>query len=269
MQRGNALPETIVVATFLMMMIFGTLNLTLLGYNQVQADGAAFVGARTASLTAQTNPGNALSAAQSEIATVFPHVQATQVAVASGGTSVISSAASVKMMSPALPFMNDTESGRLKVRSHAAEPTTFTSPPPTEINFQINSATLKNYTDWTTKAQNLAYQAHLASGMQVWCNDPDLPQGAPCDQGVFAVDEACYHDSIYDRLKSGASPYAFPVNGTNGRTPRATALAELNNFSPNNTLTPQYTMTQWDAGNSPSYTGACGTVNWYPSPLGT
>ena len=44
-QRGNALPETMIVATFMMLMLFGTLNLAILGYNQVQADGASFIGA--------------------------------------------------------------------------------------------------------------------------------------------------------------------------------------------------------------------------------
>ena len=111
-RRGNALPETMIVATFLMMMLFGTLNLAIFGYNQVQADGAAFVGARTASLTAQTNPSDALSAAQSKIASVFPHVQATQIAVASGGTSVISSASSINMTSPSLPFGADQRSAK-------------------------------------------------------------------------------------------------------------------------------------------------------------
>ena len=80
-QRGNALPETMIVATFMMLMLFGTLNLAILGYNQVQADGASFIGARQASLTAQTNPGNARSAAQAQIAGVFPHVSASSVAV--------------------------------------------------------------------------------------------------------------------------------------------------------------------------------------------
>jgi Flp pilus assembly protein TadG len=269
-QRGNALPETIVVASFLMMMVFGTLNLTLLGYNQVQADGAAFVGARTASLTAQTNPSNAQSAAQTEIAAVFPHVSATQVAVASGGTSVVASAASVNATSPSLPFFNDKDSGPLKILSHAAEPTTFSSPPPTDIAFQVNSATLANYTNWSTKVSNISWQAHLAQSMRVWCNDPNInfPSQA-CDQGVLAVDETCYHDTVYDELKSGGGAYAFPVSGTNGRTPRATALAELNNFSPSNTASPQYQIAQWDAGNSPDSTGACGTVNYYPSPSGT
>ena len=265
-QRGNALPETMIVATFMMLMLFGTLNLAILGYNQVQADGASFIGARQASLTAQTNPGNALSAAQAQIAGVFPHVSASAVAVASGGTGVVSSAATVTMTSPALPFLSGS-SGPIKVLSHAAEPTSFSSPPPTDITFLVNSAPMQNYTTWSTKIQNTSYQVHLAAGLRLWCNDPNVPAGSPCDQGVLADDEACYHDNVFDQLGSGS--YAFPTNGTNGRTPRATALAELNNFAPTNPSSPEYTIYQWDAGNTGSYSGACGTVNYYPSPSGT
>jgi hypothetical protein len=266
-RRGNALPETMIVAAFLMMMMFGTINLTILGYQQVQADGASFIGARAAALQSQTNQANAQTAAQTQIAAVFPHVQASAVAVTSAGTSVASSAAVVTETGPTLPFLSGS-SGALRILSHTDEPTTFSSPPPTDIAFQINSAALKNYVDWASKASTPTHQAHLAVGMRLWCNDPVLPQGAPCDQGVLSNDEVCYHDNEFDLLRAGQT-YGFPTSGTSGKTARATALAEINNFAPTNANSPQYTILNWDAGTTGNFSNACPGVNWYPSPTGT
>ena len=49
--RGNAVPETAMTMGLVLLVLLGLVKLTLVGYEQSEADGAAFVAARAASLT--------------------------------------------------------------------------------------------------------------------------------------------------------------------------------------------------------------------------
>jgi hypothetical protein len=60
--RGLALPETALVIGFSLLVILGAAQMTLIGYNQVAVDGAAFVAAHTA---AQNPAANGTTAALS------------------------------------------------------------------------------------------------------------------------------------------------------------------------------------------------------------
>ena len=67
-QRGAALPETALVLTLLLLVVIGAIRVSVVGYQQVSADGAAFFNAHQTGLK-QTYPG---------IATQLDHTAATQ-----------------------------------------------------------------------------------------------------------------------------------------------------------------------------------------------
>ena len=58
LQRGAALPETALVLTLLLMVLMGAIRVSVIGYQQVSADGAAFFNAHETGLK-QTYPGAA------------------------------------------------------------------------------------------------------------------------------------------------------------------------------------------------------------------
>ena len=78
--RGTALPETAIVLSLVLLLLLGTIQLTVIGFTQSTADGAAFVAAHTNSIGATTS---AASVAQS----AFPIV-GTNVALSATSSTV-------------------------------------------------------------------------------------------------------------------------------------------------------------------------------------
>jgi hypothetical protein len=71
-QRGAALPETALVLTLLLMVVIGAIRVSVIGYQQVSADGAAFFNAHETGLK-QTYPGIATQLdPQAATENVFP-----------------------------------------------------------------------------------------------------------------------------------------------------------------------------------------------------
>jgi len=258
--RGNALPETAIVASLMLLLLFGALNVALLGYNQLQADAAAFVGARTASTTSISSPSSVATAAANQIAAIFPHVQSGAVHVTTGGTNAYTTTTSISMTSPGLPFLLGRRSS-INVLAHAVEPAQSSTPPASGLNFSISSSTLKNYYNPSTWAPDNTHQALLAFHITTYCNDQAQTGNNPCTQGVMSFDSICGHNSVYQQLTNG-STHSWPNT-------RATAVSNYNSkLSPTNSSTTQYQIAQWDAGNGPTYSGACGSVPYYPTPPG-
>lgn len=75
--RANALPETALVVSLMLMLTLAAIDLATIGFGQAEADGAAFVGARTLAVANSTTS----SVATNAIAGVFPKVNPNTVSV--------------------------------------------------------------------------------------------------------------------------------------------------------------------------------------------
>lgn len=71
---GTTLPETLIVIGIVLALLFGVTQLTLLGYNQSAAVGAAFVGAHAAGINSSGSAATDQTYAQGIIAPPFPNV---------------------------------------------------------------------------------------------------------------------------------------------------------------------------------------------------
>jgi hypothetical protein len=79
-RRANALPETVLVISLVLTVLFGIVEMALIAFFQISADGASFMGAQK-SVAFQGGAANLASAQQ--IATgIFSHVAAGEVSVA-------------------------------------------------------------------------------------------------------------------------------------------------------------------------------------------
>ena len=92
--RANALPETAISISLVLMLMYGAMQIALYGFGQVSADGAAFVAAN----------GVANSAADPVklAATVFPGIASANISTAQQGNVVVAQA-TTKL--PGLPFV--------------------------------------------------------------------------------------------------------------------------------------------------------------------
>ena len=76
--RGNALPETALIISTVLLIFFGTVKLALTSYEQAETYGAPVIAAHTASLaTDSTNQSRGESRARG----IFTHVPSNQIAV--------------------------------------------------------------------------------------------------------------------------------------------------------------------------------------------
>ena len=113
-KRGNAMPETAMVMGLLFLLLFGALNMAMLSYNQMMADGATFVAARAAA----ANPTNAPSAAASTVAGIFPKINTSNLSIYQSGTTV---QASYTSTSPGLMLLQEHSTGAFNIFSREVE----------------------------------------------------------------------------------------------------------------------------------------------------
>ncbi|MGP6191318.1 MAG: TadE/TadG family type IV pilus assembly protein [Vulcanimicrobiaceae bacterium] len=257
--RGNALPETMLVMSLLLMLLFGALNLTLIGYSQIQADGAAFVAARAAALA---SPSAAPSAAVAQVAAAFPHVKPSQLSVTIAAGSSYTTSALVSMSAPGLPLLFGKRSGAVNITSHFAElDSSVGLAPVSGISYGISSATLKNYVNPTTGVADPTHQAKLAQQINTTCyylsdgTHNGVPTASnPCWEGYMAFDDQCAHDATYDSIASSFGGHSYSsartdyLNGVNSSY--ASPLSTRSSNQENDIVA-------WDNGTAPSTTGAC------------
>jgi len=81
--RANALPETALTLGMVMLVLLGLVRLAVIGYEQSEADGAAFVAAHAASLTQTT--GQQKSRGQSHASRDFPGASNINITQGTGG----------------------------------------------------------------------------------------------------------------------------------------------------------------------------------------
>lgn len=166
--RGNALPETVLVLGLFFLLMFGSLNLAFLGYNQMRADGATYIAARAAA----ANPSTAPSAAASAVAAVFPDVSASAVAVTQVGSLV---QATYAWTSPGLILLGDKGTGNFNVFSREVE-TTFGS------NASLGSAVGSQY-PYTVGSSGLVPLNNYGSTHNVWLAQTITVISSGCNSG--------------------------------------------------------------------------------------
>lgn len=83
-QRGAALAETAVIISFTLLLMLGALQIALLGFGQISADGAAFV-ASLADSTGYANP-------QGLGASIFPGIEQSNISMSTATGAVVGTA---------------------------------------------------------------------------------------------------------------------------------------------------------------------------------
>ncbi len=215
-----------------MLLIMGTINMALVGFNQVTADGAAFVAAH---VTAQNAPSPSAAATGIAVAQqVFPRVQATNIAVSiSGGFA--SAQVTLKSMSiPGQWVFN----GPFNNFGVAVEPALNATPPTTMVTFSVPQSTLANYLSMSGVA-NPSYSVYLAQKLAL---SKDLKQ-------IDFSEWQCHDDAIKKvnyQIDGGNPPLIDKPEGDPGNA-REKEKSKLSDWDPTNTKSWNYTIYQWDA----------------------
>jgi Flp pilus assembly protein TadG len=239
--RGAALPETALTMGLFFLLLFGSINMAFLGYNQMQADGATYVAARAAA----ANPTGAPSAAASAVAAVFPRVPAGAVTVTQVGGLV---QAVYSGTSPGLLLLGNKGTGNFNIYSREVE-TSFGSSGAigtaigSQYPYAVGSSglvTLKNYPStysiWLAQTIKI-----VASGS---CHNGNL--GTKSTTTCYEADEFAAHCEGYSALKFTASDKTIPAtpSPTNAREKE---LLRPTNWDPNTSGSKNSIIYGWDA----------------------
>lgn len=209
--RANALPETAIVISVVLMLMYGAMLIALYGFGQVSADGAAFVAANAVSNHSLTAPGTAGAA-------VFPGISAANIATSVQGNVVVAQA-TTRM--PGLPFVPGIAQTLVLSGAdiEANAPAKSTLP----INFSFGvQGNLNNYCPYqSTCVFPSTHPMHLAQALDYSGNGKN---------GVFA--EWYCHVSTYGSV---GFPSVRPTPGARWNPASSASGAE-------------YSIYQWDAG---------------------
>jgi hypothetical protein len=196
-QRGNALPETALTMSVVLLATLGIFELILVGYNQARIDGAAFVAAHAASM--QQDALGQQTQGQQRALGVFPGLNSSEVNVEPAQAGAIQAPAQV-LASTLLLGTGVLFRGGIgaNLRSHVIEPNVSTLPGASTSSL-VASAVLKN------------------------CLNPASPGACPLHLAAFAqtqtdpLAEYECHLVWYQQLTGGtngttAGYYAWPLN---------------------------------------------------------
>ncbi len=212
--RANVLPETALVLSLVLMLLYGSMQIALYGIGQVSADGAAFVAAnavRNGSATAPALAG----------ASVFPDIAQRNISTSTSVPNVVIAQASTTM--PGLPFVPGMPS-TLNISGadiEAYSPGRSKAP----LDFAFSSAAnLNNYCPYQhTCVFPSTYPVHLAQNLDYTGNGKN---------GAF--EEWYCHVGVYGSV-------SFPSQ-------RPVASASWDPANPASRA--EYTIYQWDNGTS-------------------
>ncbi len=227
-RRGVAIPETALMIGFTMLVLFAAVRLALVAYLQTQTDGSAYIAAHTVG----QNPQSSLAADQTYAAkvvqSVFPHVAASGLGLATTAGTVSGSAVQTADGLP-LPGAPST----IALTSHTIEPIAQATPG-TVAPFTFAAAALLSnycrtpgqaYQSPTLCAAQQTYQIYVAQNMSAQGNGQ---QGV---NGRFT--EWLCHSNYYSSV---GFPSQRPQGGTNSA------------WDPNNHQSSEYPIYQWDGG---------------------
>ncbi len=185
-----------------LLILLGLVKLALVGYEQSEADGAAFVAARAASLTADAT--QQATRGQAHAGAIFSRVPTNNISVAPGGTGGPNGTGEVVGSAYRLTsglFSGSFGMGQFDLKSHIVEPVIGkgSNPPP----LQIVDSNLQNCI-----AANPATPNCPASGLPIY-----LPQYDPTNANPYWQYDC--HVAAYQALANGT-----PGSGTTqGTTP--------------------------------------------------
>jgi hypothetical protein len=251
-RRGSALPETALVMGLFFLLMFGSLNMAFLGYNQMQADGATYIAARAAA----ANPSSAPSAAATALAAVFPRVSASSVAITTIGSLV---QATYVGTSPGLVLLGNKGTGNFNVYSREVETTqgstsNIGSAIGSQFPYTVGSSgyvVLGNYPSsyniWL--AQTLTVNANAKGAV---CNNPNgVQSNTTCyDAGEFGA-----HCEAYANLKFTNTDKTVPATPSANNAREKELTTNTKNWNPALSTSNNYKIYSWDA--SPhTYTAA-------------
>lgn len=219
--RGNALPETALVVSLMLMITLAAIDLASIGYSQAQADGAAFVGARTLAVANSTSA----PLADSAISGVFPKVQSNTVVVKTTTGSYVG--AQVTLAGQPIHLLTGVSSPSTQI-GHTYETTLGTANPLTSIGSVISDVPCAVVTLDNIPANSQSVRIAQNSTSTTGGN------GTNADFGEFSV-----HEKVYVNLAL-TNKALFP-SGVTLATASANLTADL--LSPTGI---ENTMRGWD-----------------------
>jgi hypothetical protein len=153
--RASVLPETAMVISVILMLLYGSMQIALYGFGQVSADGAAFVAANAVSNKSAVAPATLA-------ASIFPGIAASNISTNTSAPNVVVAQASSSM--PGLPFVPGMPSS-FTMSGADIEPYTAQSKTPLNFSFSSN-ANLNNYCPYQhTCVFPSSYAIHLAQNL--------------------------------------------------------------------------------------------------------
>jgi TadE-like protein len=161
--RANALPETVLVLSLVLTVLFGIVEMALIAFFQISADGAAFMGAQKS--VALEGVSASLASAQQIATGVFTHVHASEISVATPGPTSTSSAVFETDVTKSAPNIGLPSFPRsLPIQARTVEPGVASSTSQGPINFCSK-------TSGGTAAFSIANTVNAATGVTPLVND--------------------------------------------------------------------------------------------------
>lgn len=142
--RANALPETALAMSVVLLVTLGVIELGLIGYGQAQIDGASFVAAHEA---AYQDPGNQVWAGKTRATSTFTHLKSSQVQVYPGSSATHPDSVTGQPLAAAFltGLGNFVGQGlNANLRSHAIEPGVGLVPDASAASPLVVTAALQN-----------------------------------------------------------------------------------------------------------------------------
>ena len=239
MWRANALPETALVVSLMLMLTLAAIDLATIGFGQAQADGAAFVGART--LAVQNSISSTV--ADTAISGVFPKVNPNTVVIEQPGGSYVG--AEVTLPGQPIRLLNGFSSSSLQI-GHTYE-TTLGSANPLSSSLSVVSDV-----PCAVIVVNQELPAIYSSIRLAQIATPTNPgaSGTNLNFGEFSVHQGVYSQLSLSAATTKGSAPLFPAD--------VSLLTALSNYTldlanPNGI---ENTMSGWDTKGSASYPAA-------------
>lgn len=238
-RRGNALPETALIMGLFFLLLFGSLNMAFLGFNQMQADGATYIAARAAA----AHPTAAPSAVASALAAVFPRVNAANVVLTQVGSLV---QATYTTTSPGLVLLGNNGTGNFNIYSREVEASfgstgAIGTAVGSQFPYTVGSSGLVALNNYPS-ARNI----WLAQTIKIISSGCKSPMGLTSATTCYDASEFSAHCAGYANLKfTPVDPKIPTVVRTNNA--REKELLKTSNWNPSTANSKNSIIYGWDA----------------------
>jgi hypothetical protein len=240
--RGAALPETAMMMGLFFLLLFGSINMAFLGFNQMEADGATYVAARAAAVS----PSSAPSAAASAVAAIFPHLSTSAVTVTQVGSMV---QATYVGTSPGLVLLGNKGTGNFNIYSREAETTaaggsSLGTSAGSAFPFSVGSSGLVSLNNYgSTHNMWLAQTVTIVAAAS--CQNGGL--GAKSKTTCYSASEFAAHCEAYAAVKFTNTDASIPTT-TNVKNAREVEITKPTNWDPNTAGSKNSVIYAYDSG---------------------